>query len=988
MKLSRTAIKELTAAYRAVLKHALIASMGAVVVMPAIAEDTKTPFLATTDQELNGTYSDYSNTSGSRAGVATIDYKTGGVTVADNTVFENNTTSVSAGGAIKALNGITIGDSVAFNNNKAIDGGWGGGALYIKLAKKDMPAANDTVKIGKNSGFSGNSANLGGAIALEYANLEIADGAKFSNNKAGEDGGAIAIWQDAEHGNIHSSLILNNATFEKNEAQKGGAISNLDTGAIATINGGEFTGNTAKQFGGAIYNAGTMKVSGANFSGNRAETKGYGGAIFNGSGLLTLDGATFDGNFALWDGGAVSSTTSYISKSNWAKLSEEEYSIKNVRKYWNDKNGFDAANKMVITNSSFTGNKVADYSGGALGIYSDADITGSHFTGNNAGGHTPADNVDGGGAIYAGGWARINLKNSDFTENSSNYGGAIATTRAGKTDDVYMNISSSQFTGNTATVSGGAIANKFAKTTISDSEFTGNKATVSGGAIYNDKDAEIELSGTNTFTGNSAETGADIFNNGQLTIASGVTTIDGGIAGNGAMTIAEAATLNIGDATVEQKSIALDGNMIANLSDRGDKAIVTADEFTGNGKMSLIAKGEGEYKVFGGAAFAGEKEIDVNSVLYHLDWENDGTTVKLGMKSVQDIAGDNGLSAAASQTVMNIVSATSEKLNDFGLLVQEHLSNGDVAAVEKAHKVINPAEASAVQSVTSHIQGTVTKLAANRMSVPTITTGRSGGDVDLTAGGVWAQGLFNKSKKNGEFNGYTRGVAAGIDGTINRAFTIGAGYAFNHSDMDLDSRDTEIDSNTIFVYGQYKPSAWYANATLNYTMSDYEESGSALGVAVKSDYKINAFGGQVMTGYDFANGLTPEMGVRYLHVGGDTYTNSLGIKNKIDDADYLTAILGGKYATSFAINDELSVRPEVRLAAKYDMLSDEYDTAVAMPGINSYSVRGDRLNRFGGEAGLGVTMSYKDVDLSLTYDIEVRKDYTSQTGMVKARYNF
>ena len=38
MKLSRTAIKELTAAYRAVLKHAFIASMGIAIISPAMAE--------------------------------------------------------------------------------------------------------------------------------------------------------------------------------------------------------------------------------------------------------------------------------------------------------------------------------------------------------------------------------------------------------------------------------------------------------------------------------------------------------------------------------------------------------------------------------------------------------------------------------------------------------------------------------------------------------------------------------------------------------------------------------------------------------------------------------------------------------------------------------------------------------------------------------------------------------------------------------------
>ena len=51
MKMSRTAIKELTAAYRAVLKHAFIAAMGAMVVIGgASAENTvERKFITETD---------------------------------------------------------------------------------------------------------------------------------------------------------------------------------------------------------------------------------------------------------------------------------------------------------------------------------------------------------------------------------------------------------------------------------------------------------------------------------------------------------------------------------------------------------------------------------------------------------------------------------------------------------------------------------------------------------------------------------------------------------------------------------------------------------------------------------------------------------------------------------------------------------------------------------------------------------------------------
>lgn len=469
--------------------------------------------------------------------------------------------------------------------------------------------------------------------------------------------------------------------------------------------------------------------------------------------------------------------------------------------------------------------------------------------------------------------------------------------------------------------------------------------------------------------------------NNEMNITGGTNTINTNIVGTGALNVADGATLNIGNNTIQQSSIILDGTMIANLTER-DGAIFTTDEFTGGGKLSLIAKNAGDYKLFGNAAF---ENVNVDSALYNLTF--DGTdTVSLTLKSANEIATDNGMNTTTAQTVVNLANSSSDALNNLALSTQEQLALGNTAAVQQAHRAINPDDAPVVQTIASNVQGMVSKLAATRMSLPPI--GRAGGDQNMTAGGVWAQGLFNKSKKNGEFNGYTRGIVAGIDGTIDDAFTIGVGYAFNHSDISMTSRDTEIDSSTLFIYGQYKPSKWYINATLNYTMSDYTENGNALGTVVDSDYKIHSFGGQVATGYDFASGVTPEIGLRYLHIGGDDYTNSLGISNKTDNADYLTAIAGLKYGTDVVMSEYLTLRPELRAAAKYDLTSDDYVIAVAMPGVDSYGVRVNSLGRFGTEVGIGITMSYKDIMLSFNYDIEVRKDYTSQTGILRARYNF
>ena len=315
------------------------------------------------------------------------------------------------------------------------------------------------------------------------------------------------------------------------------------------------------------------------------------------------------------------------------------------------------------------------------------------------------------------------------------------------------------------------------------------------------------------------------------------------------------------------------------------------------------------------------------------------------------------------------------------------MADGNTDVVEQAHKAIHPETESVAQSVTTSLQSTLANLAAGRMTMIQSLRGRSGGDAAARSG-VWVEGLYNKSKQNDAFNGYTRGIVAGIDTIAARSLMLGVGYSYAHSDVSGTARNTEIDSNTIFLYGQYKPTAWYMNAMLNYTMSDYTEKADVLGVAVKSDYDVDALGAQVMTGYDFAGGITPEVGLRYMHISTDEYKNSLGVKNKLDNSDYLTAVLGTKYAFDYRVARGFTLRPELRYAVKYDLVSDKSVATVTMPGVSSYVLDGNRLSRIGAEFGGGLVMKYQDFSLALNYDIEVREGYTSQTGRVRARMLF
>ena len=208
-------------------------------------------------------------------------------------------------------------------------------------------------------------------------------------------------------------------------------------------------------------------------------------------------------------------------------------------------------------------------------------------------------------------------------------------------------------------------------------------------------------------------------------------------------------------------------------------------------------------------------------------------------------------------------------------------------------------------------------------------------------------------------------------------------------DVDVPAGDIGVGGREIgFLYGQYKPNKWYVNGTLTYNMSEYTENKTIGGVSVEHEYDVDAYGAQLMTGYDFATGITTEAGLRYLYIDQDSYADGLGRQIMATDTDFLSGVAGVKYA--FAIENDwaIQLRPELRAAMTYDFISDDATATVVMPGVASYKVDSERLSRMGGEFGIGLTATYKGVDLSLMYDLDLHEDYTSQTGMIKLRATF
>ncbi|MBE6449179.1 MAG: autotransporter outer membrane beta-barrel domain-containing protein [Alphaproteobacteria bacterium] len=263
-------------------------------------------------------------------------------------------------------------------------------------------------------------------------------------------------------------------------------------------------------------------------------------------------------------------------------------------------------------------------------------------------------------------------------------------------------------------------------------------------------------------------------------------------------------------------------------------------------------------------------------------------------------------------------------------------------------------------------------------------TGRSAGDFTGEFGGLWAKGLYNRSKQDGQFHRYTKGVAMGADVIFDETFTLGVGYAYNTTDVKADARKTDIKGHNFFAYAEYQPNNWFMNAAVSYSKADYTEHKELVGE--EANYNVETYGAQAMTGYDFAVGLTPQVGLRYLHVRQDSYNDGL-TSVKTEDTDLLTAVAGINFAKDMKASI-FTFTPELRLAATYDVVSDGTEANVIL-GNASYTVKGQRLPRFGVETGVGVQMNVADrLNVNVDYDLGVRRDYMSHTGTVSLKYNF
>ena len=407
---------------------------------------------------------------------------------------------------------------------------------------------------------------------------------------------------------------------------------------------------------------------------------------------------------------------------------------------------------------------------------------------------------------------------------------------------------------------------------------------------------------------------------------------------------------------------------------------VTGDfaELSENSRYKFEKIGNGVYKITG-TATASDTAIEAG-----------GTANNAGTATAWDSVSLDNPSGSVQGQVANVLAELSNKTN--------------TAAGKKAYvnalTAVAPEVAPMVQQTQSETANQVFGAVGTRLTGSSVSTGAQGmssGDNIFKRGAMWVQGMFNKSKlddtsKAKGFDADSNGIAFGAEKYVNDDVKAGIGYAYTNTDIDGFMRSTDVDTHTAIVYGEYKPSNWYVNGIATYGWSDYSEDKNVAGVGVKADYDVETFGLQAMTGYDMTIngfGVTPEAGLRYVHIKQDAYKDSADQKISGNDSDILTGVIGAKVSKNFELSNGMNIKPEARIAATYDLMNDDVNSVVTLANGSAYAVEGEALDRFGMEFGAGVTAEVNDnVELSLGYEGKFREDYQDHTGLINAKYKF
>ena len=940
------------------------------------------------------------------------------LTKAVNTIFRNNSISASASGAfggvayIEGSAGILSDD--LFDGNMAQTTGSQnayGGAIAVGGANAHGVRGNAVVDTLKDSEFVGNKAlasgsgeSYGGALYVSKGGIvNNISGLTFNGNSADHGG---AIYNEGKIGRLVDSDFVSATDTLENASTGvievlGGAGGTTIAGAF--INAGKAVLSDKLRVDGGLANSGTLVLSGAAYTGN-VENSGI--IEIDAGGNNSISGSLQNSGTADWSGGINLAVGGGLINTGVLKIDAVNY-----RGNIDNQNSFTVSGINSV-DGNITNSGRADFNSGAevdvSGITTNRgtmNFNGVQFGGNINNAHIlsvhDSNAVD--GQLTNNGVLLV-LQNADFDVSQG-----VINNRTIYNLETLKLADGSQ---NNGSISGDVqVGNGTAATTFVNNGFIGGNAAIKANALM--QSGLGTVGNIDIASGGVLEINQDGFltqnisGAGEVRLQNALHFGGGSLSNNGILTVADSGKLYLADRNLNVGTLNLDGTLALSIGQiAAGSSNFTGGKITVADAASIGSDAKLELTITSGLLNKDEHTADIKLV--------DGNNVS---GAFTDIAGNNRYDIRAGSTAGSVVikatASGSQVVTTFG----GNRNNRNTAAAWDAANVASGGAAATVKGLlNSYSQhnayryvNALSKVAPsdsrlvltdnlqiNRqigLNVQNRYYQRSNAEILAPSlkRSLWVEALGNYGRYDtgfdaAGFNAHSQGYVFGFDSMLNPQTMLGVGYAFHKTDASSRWRDTDINGHNLFAYGKYQQEEDYVRGMLSYGRSSYKDKGALEGIAIDAKHNVDAFAAELAAGHEYDEGLVPEVGLRYAYLMPESYYDSLGQRVNPQDAHLLTAMARVYYRPQY-FTPCARIRPVAYMGVAYDLYSENLKTDVRIADTQ-YRINTQRMSRLSAEGGLGVEAFINDWEFSLNYNLGLRQDYQSHTGMFSARYNF
>ena len=264
---------------------------------------------------------------------------------------------------------------------------------------------------------------------------------------------------------------------------------------------------------------------------------------------------------------------------------------------------------------------------------------------------------------------------------------------------------------------------------------------------------------------------------------------------------------------------------------------------------------------------------------------------------------------------------------------------------------------------------------------------------------VWAYGFHSKENVNGlsfggDYDAQYNGVTAGVDLYKNGGTTAGVALTYGDSNVSgsngLAATRSDADYYGASIYGRFDRGSYVLLGDISYMKGDHDVTQVNSGETITASPDSDSISVGVKALKDYAAGengtLTPYVGLRYLRLSTDDFTNSLGLRYEGDDQDLVIVPVGVNYTASIS-HGKWSVRPYAGIGYVWTAGDRSADQTVMLGGkADSFSY--DTADSSSFIARVGVTTDCDDMSYGIGYSWQKGDSVSNNAWTVSASYHF